>query len=208
MTADETTPLKNDHHSQPSDFQSLLDSDAGTNGNGNGNLNGHGNLSEEDEGGGGGLLRRKTSRSREGHHRRDSSLMEVALESIHDMTEVFVERLEEVQHIVVEGIEEVQHQVEVVQHELVEVMEEPVAVPVKPREEGDHNQKLSAIAVAVLVFYKVSGGPFGCEPSVKAAGPFYALLGFTLFPILWCIPEALITAELGSAFPEPSGCKC
>ena len=61
--------------------------------------------------------------------------------------------------------------------------------------------------MALLVFYKVSGGPFGCEPAIQAAGPFYGLLGFALFPILWSIPEALITAELGSTFPEPSGCK-
>jgi hypothetical protein len=58
------------------------------------------------------------------------------------------------------------------------------------------------------VFYKVSGGPFGCEPAVRAAGPFYALAGFVIFPLIWSIPEAMITAELGSAFPEPSGCTC
>jgi hypothetical protein len=94
-----------------------------------------------------------------------------------------------------------------VKETIVEVLHEEVATPIKPREEGDHSQKLSALALALIVFYKVSGGPFGCEPAVRAAGPFYALVGFTLFPILWSIPEALITAELGSAYPEPSGCK-
>jgi amino acid transporter len=59
--------------------------------------------------------------------------------------------------------------------------------------------------LAVMVFYKVSGGPFGCEPTVKAAGPFLALLGFTIVPLFVSIPEALVTAELGSAYPEPSG---
>ena len=92
-----------------------------------------------------------------------------------------------------------------VKEELIEVLQEDVITPIKPREEGDHAYKLSAVALAVMVFYKVSGGPFGCEPTVKAAGPFYALLGFILFPILWSIPEAFITAELGSAYPEPSG---
>jgi hypothetical protein len=92
-----------------------------------------------------------------------------------------------------------------VKEELIEVLQEDVITPVKPRDEGDHSYKLSAVALAVMVFYKVSGGPFGCEPTVKAAGPFYALLGFILFPILWSIPEAFITAELGSAYPEPSG---
>ncbi|CAK7323121.1 unnamed protein product [Dovyalis caffra] len=34
----------------------------------------------------------------------------------------------------------------------------------------------------------------------QAAGPFYALLGFLIFPFLWSIPEALITAELSTAY--------
>ena len=87
---------------------------------------------------------------------------------------------------------------------IVEVMEEQV-LPVRPREEGDHDRKLSALALSVLVFYKVSGGPFGCEPTVRAAGPCFALLGFLAFPFVWCIQEVLVTAELGSAYPEPSG---
>lgn len=101
---------------------------------------------------------------------------------------------------VLENFEEV---VEEVMEEVKDVLAEDIE-PIKPREEGDHARKLSTLALAVLVFYKVSGGPFGCEPSVKAAGPFYALLGFTLFPFCWCCQEALVTAELGSAFPEPS----
>ena len=46
------------------------------------------------------------------------------------------------------------------------VYEEEIT-PVKPREEGDHAQRLSAVALAVLVFYKASGGPFGREPTVS-----------------------------------------
>ena len=88
---------------------------------------------------------------------------------------------------------------------MIEVLQEDVITPIKPREGGDHSYKLSAVALAVMVFYKVSGGPFGCEPTVKAAGPFYALVGFVVFPLLWSIPEAFITAELGSAYPEPAG---
>ncbi len=50
----------------------------------------------------------------------------------------------------------------------------------------------------------MSGGPFGIEPSIRAGGNFYAILGFVLFPLVWSIPEALVTAELGSAFQDPS----
>lgn len=58
--------------------------------------------------------------------------------------------------------------------------------------------------LAVLVFYNVSGGPFGIEPSIRAAGNFYAILGFIVFPFIWALPEALVTAELGAAFQDPS----
>lgn len=37
---------------------------------------------------------------------------------------------------------------------------------------------------------------------MKAAGPMLTILGFLIFPILWSVPEALITAELATAFPE------
>ncbi len=30
------------------------------------------------------------------------------------------------------------------------------------------------------------------------------LLGFIVFPFIWAIPEALVTAELGAAFQDPS----
>ena len=58
--------------------------------------------------------------------------------------------------------------------------------------------------LAILVFYNVSGGPFGIEPSIRAAGNFYAILGFCVFPFIWSLPEALVTAELGSSFQDPS----
>ncbi len=59
-----------------------------------------------------------------------------------------------------------------------------------------------------LIFFSVSGGPFGSEPSVASGGPFWALVGFTVFPLIWCLPEALITAELSSLFPGNSGFTC
>ena len=77
-----------------------------------------------------------------------------------------------------------------------------------PREEPTGpRQRLSPLALSVLVFYNVSGGPFGMEGSVRSGGPFFAILGFLLFPLVWSIPEALVTAELGTAYPEPSGSK-
>lgn len=43
------------------------------------------------------------------------------------------------------------------------------------------------------------------QDAVAAAGPLLVLLGFMVLPLVWSIPEALITAELATAFPENSG---
>ncbi|EFJ45190.1 amino acid carrier 4, partial [Volvox carteri f. nagariensis] len=59
--------------------------------------------------------------------------------------------------------------------------------------------------LVTLIFFEVSGGPFGTEDAVSAAGPLLTILGFLVFPVLWSVPEALITAELATAFPENSG---
>lgn len=70
---------------------------------------------------------------------------------------------------------------------------------------NDNLKKLSVVPLIFLIFYEVSGGPFGVEDSVRAAGPLLALLGFLVFPLIWSVPEALITAEMGTMFPENSG---
>lgn len=68
------------------------------------------------------------------------------------------------------------------------------------------NPKLTLLPLIALIFYQVSGGPFGVEDSVRAgAGPLLSLLGFFIFPIIWSIPEALITAELATTFPDNAG---
>ena len=56
-----------------------------------------------------------------------------------------------------------------------------------------------------IIYYEVSGGPFGMEDTVRAAGPLLALIGFLVFPLVWSVPEALITAEMATMFPENSG---
>jgi len=65
--------------------------------------------------------------------------------------------------------------------------------------------KLNLLQLAILVFYNVSGGPFGIEPSIRAAGNYYTILGFLILPLVWSFPEAMVTAELGSAFRSSSG---
>ena len=43
------------------------------------------------------------------------------------------------------------------------------------------------------------------QDAVSAGGPLLAVLGFIILPIIWSVPEALVTAELATAFPEDSG---
>lgn len=69
----------------------------------------------------------------------------------------------------------------------------------------DNFKKVSVLHLIFLIFYEVSGGPFGVEDSVQAAGPLLSLLGFLVFPLIWSVPEALITAEMGTMFPENGG---
>ncbi|KAL3645792.1 proline dehydrogenase [Castilleja foliolosa] len=74
-----------------------------------------------------------------------------------------------------------------------------------PPPRSNHGRKVSVLPLVFLIFYEVSGGPFGVEDSVKAAGPLLALAGFLIFPFIWSVPEALITAEMGTMFPENGG---
>ncbi|KAE8694941.1 Polyamine transporter RMV1 [Hibiscus syriacus] len=82
---------------------------------------------------------------------------------------------------------------------------EYVTISEAPTPTSDNFKKVSVLPLIFLIFYEVSGGPFGVEDSVNAAGPFLALLGFLVFPFIWSIPEALITAEMGTMFPENGG---
>lgn len=82
---------------------------------------------------------------------------------------------------------------------------EYVTVGELPSPRANHSRKVSVLPLVFLIFYEVSGGPFGVEDTVNAAGPLLALLGFLLFPLIWSVPEALITAEMGTMFPENSG---
>ncbi|OWM73402.1 probable polyamine transporter At3g13620 [Punica granatum] len=67
------------------------------------------------------------------------------------------------------------------------------------------SNKLTLVPLIFLIYFEVAGGPYGEEPTVQAAGPLLAILGFLIFPFIWSVPEALITAELSTAFPGNGG---
>ncbi|KAK4441036.1 putative polyamine transporter [Sesamum alatum] len=67
------------------------------------------------------------------------------------------------------------------------------------------SKKLALIPLVFLIYFEVAGGPYGEEAAVGAAGPLFAILGFLIFPFIWSIPEALVTAELATTFPGNGG---
>uniref|UniRef100_A0A7S3G0G1 Amino acid permease n=1 Tax=Palpitomonas bilix TaxID=652834 RepID=A0A7S3G0G1_9EUKA len=70
-----------------------------------------------------------------------------------------------------------------------------------------HTKKrvLRVLPLIALVFFNVSGGPFGAEQSISSGGPLYTILGYTLVSIFWSLPCALVVAELSPAFPHDGG---
>ncbi|KAI4340582.1 hypothetical protein MLD38_025402 [Melastoma candidum] len=74
-----------------------------------------------------------------------------------------------------------------------------------PAASSSHAKKLSLVPLIFIIYFEVAGGPYGEEPTVQAAGPLLALVGFLVFPFIWSVPEALITAELSTAFPGNGG---
>ena len=77
-----------------------------------------------------------------------------------------------------------------------------------PREgESASSARMGMWPLIFLTYYGVSGGAFGMEQIVQAAGPLYALLGFSLI-VVWSFPEALVTAELSSGILFYLVCGC
>jgi amino acid transporter len=67
---------------------------------------------------------------------------------------------------------------------------------------------LNTLQLATIIFYSVSGGPFGIEESVRAAGPFYTLVGFALSPLVFSLPECLMTVELSAGGFKSAAAGC
>lgn len=77
--------------------------------------------------------------------------------------------------------------------------------PVPPPPPAAASKKLALLPLVFLIYFEVAGGPYGEESAVGAAGPLFAILGFIAFPFIWSAPEALVTAELATAFPGNGG---
>lgn len=65
--------------------------------------------------------------------------------------------------------------------------------------------KARLLALISIIFFSVSGGPYGLEDIVASIGPLTTLLLILILPIVWTIPEVMIVAELSSTYPVQGG---
>jgi amino acid transporter len=66
-------------------------------------------------------------------------------------------------------------------------------------------RELGLVPLIAIVFFSVSGGPYGIEDVVPAFGPGLALVLLLLTPLVWSLPVSLAMAELASAMPDEGG---
>jgi amino acid transporter len=64
---------------------------------------------------------------------------------------------------------------------------------------------LGLLPLVAIVFFNVSGGPYGIEDAVSSFGPGLTLLLLALTPVVWSLPVALAMAEMASAMPDEGG---
>jgi len=70
---------------------------------------------------------------------------------------------------------------------------------------GDDVRVVTTFKLVGIAFFMTCGGPYGFEETVAAAGPLLTLLGLSLLPFMYALPQALITAELGCIMDENGG---
>ena len=70
---------------------------------------------------------------------------------------------------------------------------------------GRLRRELGLVPVAAVIFFNVSGGPYGIEDVVPSFGPGLALILLALTPLVWSLPVALVMSELASAIPDEGG---
>jgi amino acid transporter len=66
-------------------------------------------------------------------------------------------------------------------------------------------RELGLLPLIAVLFFNVSGGPYGIEDAVASFGPGLTLLLLILTPFVWSLPVAFFVAELSSALPDEGG---
>ncbi|NOW94635.1 APC family permease [Mucilaginibacter sp. SG564] len=66
-------------------------------------------------------------------------------------------------------------------------------------------KKIRPIQLVAVIFFTVSGGPYGLEPLLSYAGDHGALLILLITPLLWDVPAIFTVLELNSMMPITGG---
>lgn len=56
-----------------------------------------------------------------------------------------------------------------------------------------------------FAYVNICGGPFGMESAVNAGGALLTLVTIGVLSVCWAMPQALMTAEMSTAFPVNGG---
>lgn len=66
-------------------------------------------------------------------------------------------------------------------------------------------QKVGVLGVVFMIYAMACAGAYGIEDMIPSAGPGMTILMLCVIPFFWAIPNALASAEMGSAIPEEGG---
>lgn len=66
-------------------------------------------------------------------------------------------------------------------------------------------KKIRVVQLAAVIFFTVSGGPYGLEPLLSYAGAHGSLLILCITPMLWDVPAIFTVLELNSMMPVTGG---
>jgi amino acid transporter len=79
------------------------------------------------------------------------------------------------------------------------------AVVAPPVEIRQVTRKLGLGAIVGIIFFSVSGGPYGLEDTVGLSGAGMAVLLIVVTPLIYSLPAALMVAELATMMPVSGG---
>src|SRR5215469_436916 len=67
------------------------------------------------------------------------------------------------------------------------------------------SKKMRILPLIAVIFFTVSGGPYGLEPLLRYAGEHGVFLLLLLTPLLWDVPAIFTVLELNSMMPVEGG---
>lgn len=66
-------------------------------------------------------------------------------------------------------------------------------------------RKMGLSAIIGVIFFSVSGGPYGLEDTIGESGAGLGILLILVTPIIWSLPTSLMVAELATMMPVQGG---